>query len=223
MLNIDSILSKTGNIVSPAHFNTVEVDFGNGIVEGFPSNYVDAINSKIALRGSSISFDVSDMTLYLNLLLSLRIDQVQGRKVDFRVRGFLVPALYALSLNQIGNVYDREQGIQLTPTIKAIDKMSLEEASNFSKRLQLIQDLGFELVPGLPAERTGDINFMYFHYTDSMVLRHSSSAHPGYAVLAAFFRMQQLESLLSYRVSYGLIAEYDELLKGLIYDEARTR
>lgn len=223
MLNIDSILSKTGNVVAPAQINTVEVDFGKGIVEGFPSNYVDAINGKLALRGSSMSFSADEMTKYLNLLLYLRIQQVRGNKVDFRVRNFLVPALYALSLNQIGNVYDREQGIQLVPSIQDSANMTIEEASNFSNRLHLIQDLGFELVTGLPADRNGDINFMYFHYSDSLVLRHSNSAHPGYAVLAAFFRMQQLESLLSYRVSYGLVAEYEELLRGLIYDEARAR
>lgn len=221
MASLETIKNQVSNVVTPVQFNTVEVDFGKGIVEGFASNYVSAINSKLALRGSSLNFSDTEMKSYLNLILKLRIESVNGRKVDYRVKNFLIPALYALSLAQIGMVYDKELGIQLTPVIKDIEAMTVEQAEMFSFKLHNIQDLGFELVAGLPKEKSGDINMMYFNYTDQLVTRHSSSAHPGYAVLASFFRMQQLENVLTYRVSYGLIEEYDTLLRGLIYDEGR--
>lgn len=228
-MEFKKIESIAGNIVTPVDFKTVEVDFGKGIVEDFSDTYVGAMNAKLALRGSSKQFDETEMRKYLNFLLVTRINSVNNTgKFDHRTRQLKVPALYALTLTHIGSVYDKDLGIELTPKIDTKSKdisnaiMTADEAIKFSRgELSIVEDLGFELVEGLPNDKNGDGNFMYFHMAEEAVTRHDNQAHPGYAVLAAFFRMKQLQDVLSQRVSYGLISEYDEMLKGLIYDEAK--
>jgi len=222
MMDIDKIQSMTGNVVTPVDHVMVKVDFGNGIVEGFASTYVDAMNNKFASRGSSLSFDENEMQRYLNYLLLQRVKYSTGEgKTDRDSRFLKVPALFALSLTHVGRVFDKDLGIELIPVIGEIDAMTPEEALKFSRRLTIVEDLGFELVEGLPKDRNGDSNFMYFHMADDNVKRHNKDSHPGFAVLAAFFKMKQLDEILTFRVTYGLVSEYEEMLKGLIYDESR--
>jgi hypothetical protein len=163
-------------------------------------------------------FDPVEMHGYLNFLLKTRIDKVSGKRVDHQTRYLMIPALYAISLNQIGKVYDKELGIELVPKIDAeIDMMDLQEAMKYSRKLLIVQDLSFELVEGLPKDITGSSDFMFMHMTEEAVVRHNSVPHPAIAALTAFFRMKQLESVLSFRVHYGLISEHENALKNLIY------
>lgn len=222
-MEIKKIQSIANNILTPVDYQKVSVDFGQGIVPGFAETYVSAMNAKLALRGSSIQFDAKELTKYLNLLLKLRIESVNGSgKTDFRAKDLKIPALYALSLTHVGYVYDKDLGIELMPVVEKLDVMTVDTALDFSRqKLSIVEDLGFELVVGLPRDRNGESNFMYFHMSEDKILRHSSEAHPGFAVLAAFFRLRQLQEVLTFRVNYGLVSEYDQMLKGLIYDEAR--
>lgn len=228
-MDIKKIETIATNVVTPVNFTTVNVDFGEGVMPEYGVTYVSAINQKLALRGSSLSFDPVEMTKYLNTLLKYRVAFSSGiGRVDPLARNLLVPALYALTLTHVGSVYDKDLGIQLVPFLASdskknvkLDCMSIQEATNFSKSLQIVEDLGFELVEGLPKDKNGESDFMYFHMSEDVVKRHDNRAHPSYAVLAAFFRMKQLEDVLTFRANYGLISEYDEMLKGLIYDEAR--
>lgn len=219
------IQSIAGNVVTPVDHQHVEVSFNDGIVAGFADTYVSAMNQKLALRGSSLSIDADRMKQYLNTLLVLRIDSINGKgSRDFRVKDLKIPALYALALTHIGSVYDKDLGIELTPVIdsKKVKALSIDDAISFSREsLGIVEDLGFELVQGLPRDRNGESQFMYFHMIDDKIVRHNKEAHPGFAILAAFFKLQQLQNVLNYRVNYGLVAEYDQMLKGLIYDEAR--
>jgi hypothetical protein len=217
-VDIDKIIDTQVNVVRPIDFVVTKVDFGLGIVQGFASSYVNAINNKLVLRGTNFSFDEEELNNYLNFILQNRIRQVNGKRVDYAVKSSLnIPALYALTIQQIGKVYDKDLGIELLPHLdEDISSMTLDEALAFSKKLQLIEDLNFELVQGIPKDTDGSTEFMFFHVSDNMVTRHASDAHSGYAVLASFFRMKQLESVLTFRVNYGLVEEYDRMLDSLI-------
>lgn len=222
-MDIKNLESIAKNVVAPIDFIQADVDFGSGIIPGYAQTYVSAMNSKLALRGSALQFDESEMSKYLNLLLKLRIDQTSGRaKSDFRARNLKIPALYSIALLHIGKVYDPELGIELVPTYGKMDCMSVEDAMIYSmSKLSIVEDLGFQLVLGLPKETNGDTNFMYFHSAEEKIVRHDRKAHPSFALLTAFFRLKQLDNLLNFRVSYGMFSEYESMLKGLIYDEAR--
>lgn len=218
IVEISSILDTQVNVIRPVNFVTTKVDFGFGIVQGFATSYVNAINNKLILRGTNFSFEEEKISSYLNFLLQSRIRQVNGKHVDHSVKRVLnIPALYALTLQQVGKVYDKDLGIELIPHLdEDISEMTLEDAISFSKQLAIIEDLGFELVQGLPKDTDGSTEFMFFHVSDNFVTRHASDAHSGYAILASFFRMKQLESVLTFRVNYGIIEEYDRMLDSLI-------
>lgn len=161
------------------------------------------------------------MEKYLNYLLINRIKSMTS-KIDYDIRYFKVPALYALTLSQVGKVYDRHLGIELVPFIstednKKISSFTTKEALAFSRRLQLIEDFDFELVEGLPRDKEGSQEFMFFHVSENMVLRHEGTTHSGFAILTSFFKMKQLESVLTHRVVYGTVDEYDRMLEDLIY------
>lgn len=241
-MDIKKIESVAGNVIVPVNHVKVKVSFGCGIMPEFAETYVNAMNQRLAARGSSLSFDRNEMEKYLNTLLKYRIDRVNGTgKNEPNARLLKVPALYALSLTHVGPVFDKDLGVELVPILESNDSnsdvtdevsgrgrsatimatMNIQEALDFSRKLLVVEDLGFELVEGLPKEREGDSDFMYFHMSADSILRHDKGAHPGIAVLTAFFRMKQLENILTFRVNYGLISEYEEMLKGLIYDEAR--
>ena len=223
-MDIKKIESIATNVVTPVDYKEIKVDFGDGILPDFGKTYVNAMNQKLALRGSAREFDVDQMNKYLNTILLYRVMYTaELGRVDSKARMLKIPALYATSLTHIGTVYDKDLGIQLTPELdkKAIKTMSIEEALQFSRELDIVEDLGFELVEGMPRDKNGEADFMYFHMSEGNITRHDNRAHPSFAVLSAFFRMKQLENVLTYRVTYGLVTEYEEMLKGLIYDEAR--
>lgn len=217
-MEISKIIETQVNVIRPIDFVTTKVDFGLGIVQDFASSYVNAINNKLILRGTNFSFDEKEIKSYLNFLLQNRVRQVNGKHVDHSVKRVLnVPALYALTLQQVGKVYDKDLGIELVPHLdEDISAMTVQEAIAFSKKLMIIEDLSFELVQGLPKDTDGSSEFMFFHISGNLVTRHASDAHSGYAVLASFFRMKQLESVLTFRVNYGIVEEYDRMLDSLI-------
>lgn len=222
-MTIKSIEALTSNVVTPVNFDEIKVSFGCGIIHGFAESYTSAINNKLAFRGSSISFDSTAMQKYLNLLLKTRIDYINGRRMDGAFKQMFIPSLYGLAIAQIGMVYEKDLGIQLIPAIdEDIEIMTIDEALSFSRKLQMCEDLGFEMNPGLPTDRDGSKEFMFFHMADEKIVRHAKDASPAYAALTAFFRMEQLSSMLTLRVNYGLISEYENMLHGLISDSLRN-
>lgn len=222
-MDIETLQKQVSSVVTPVAYTELEVDFSHGTVVNFATTYASAMNGKLAKVGSHLSIDEEEMRRYLNTLLSWRIAKVTSKRVPKEAFSVMIPALFAISLTHIGKVYDKDLGIEIKPVLlKELDVMSDAEAIKFSRtKLLLVEDLGFELVEGMPKSPDGESDFMYFQMSDNEILRHDNAAHPAYAVLAAFFRMKALENVLTYRVNYGLISEYDNMLEGLIYDEAR--
>lgn len=221
-MDIDILKSKSEVSPRPVRIDKLSVSFGSGVVSDFASSYSLAISSKMTKR-VDISISSEEMESYLNFLLKTRVDQVSGNKVDRSVRMFAVPALFALALAHIGPCFDKEQGLDIIPVMdKSVKVISLDEAKAISMKLLLIEDFGFELVLGLPRDLKGDINFMLFHMAEGEILRHDRVAHPAYATLISFFRVNQIESLLSHRQSYGHADEHTQLLRSLIFDSVRA-
>jgi hypothetical protein len=220
-MDIKRIESVVSQVPHPVDLTIVKVCFGGGILSDFSAAYAQTVNRRASFK-MDITFDEGDMQRYLNFLLKTRISQVVGGKFDRRVRRLFIPAMFSLSLAHIGVVMDKATGVKLVPSLDdKVDAMTIDEAVAFSDELGFVEDLGFELVCGLPRDIDGDVNFMMFIHSEGYILRHNNLAHPAYAVLSAFFRMKQLESVLSFRVNYGFVAEYEEMLRGLIFDEGR--
>lgn len=217
-----SILTSTEYaVIKPVNYVTTKVDFGSGIVPGFARTFVRAINKKMSHVANVPDIDENEMEKYLNFLLISRIQSITG-KTSRNLRNLRIPALYALTLNQIGKVEDRVLGVSLVPYISDSDVRNLpthtiEDAIEFSQILSIVEDYGFELVKGLPRDDEGSIDFMFFHVSENLVLRHEGKTHSGFAILTSFFKQKQLESVLSQRVTYGTIDEYDSMLQDLIY------
>lgn len=223
IVDIETLQKQVSKVSSPVDDVEIKVDFSHGTVVRFATTYTDAINGKIALVSPQNQIEEGEMIRYLNTLLTWRINKFTKERVPNEAHDVMIPSLFAISLTHIGKVYDKDLGISLIPVLeKPLEIMTPEEALKFSRsRILRAEDLGFELVQGLPKAFDGEANFMYFQMSDNEILRHDNAAHPAYAVLAAFFKMKSLENILTYRVSYGLISEYDRLLEGLIYDESR--
>lgn len=224
-MNLESLQKQITVAVKAKDIQKVEVDFSSGIAQDFGKTYVGAMNKKLTLVNSSSYLDEDDMLKYLNTLLHYRINGCKDHSARLKIKQLFVPSLFAISLSHIGKVFDKDLGIELIPVLTTdLSIMEIDDALDFSRsKLGLVEDLGFELVQGLPKDDSGVADFMYFHMSDSEILHHDRKAHPALAVLSAFFRMKALQSVLNYRISYGLISEYENMLQGLIYDEARTK
>lgn len=212
------ITTLTEKVLVPVDFSTSYVDFGKGIVSKFSKAYYSALSRKANVKGARFDLTIDEIEKYLNSLLVLRINITNGNRVNrFITNQLNIPALFGLTLLQIGRVFDKDFGISLEPKVSdSIQVLSEEELIDISLKFQIFEDFGFELVRGIPKEITGSPDFMYFSFSEDSILRHNKEAHPGYAVLAAFFELKQLDSVLTHRISYGLIEEYAMTLQTLI-------
>lgn len=222
-MELDKLTATQVAVTTPVSKDSIFVSFADGIVPGFAKAYSLAISKKLVGVNNVPNFDTYEIEKYLNFLLLKRVKFVNGSSYPKAIRNLKIPALYALTLAQIGTVYDKQLGITIAPMItdveeKTISVMTESEAIDFSYDLSILENFNFEMVKGLPFETGGSIDFMYFHVSNDIVLRHDALAHSGIAVLVSFFRQKQLESILTSRVNYGDVSDYDRILTSLIME-----
>jgi len=169
-----------------------------------------------------ISVSVKEIEGYLLYLLAQRVFMTTGLKYNKNVSYLYVPSLYALALLQIGKAYDKELGINYLPVFEG-ETITYEEAQLISNKLVLLQDQGFPMVRGLPRDRKGTVEFLLFQFASNQteevsthLVSPDSRPHLVYAMLMSFFKVEQVNSIFTPRVKYGMANEYHQLLRSLI-------
>lgn len=206
-------------IKRPINQETLVVRLTQAISKRHIDIYLTTFNNAYAKVNSQLEVSSDELMKYFNTLAKYRVDKVNGRKVPLESKQLRIPSVYALALLHVGKVYDPEQGIHLVPEFEVTEDeiMTPNEALEFSyAKLTLLEQLGVTFVFGLPKDLDGSLEAMYFHFSADQVLRHNDRAHPGMAALASFFEFQQLQSILSHRVSYGFISEQELILRQII-------
>lgn len=221
--NTDVLLNIQGPSLRPISKDTVIVSLGSAIIDDIVKAYHRAVSNKMSSRFREFDISEEELQAYFNTLVKYRVDGVNGKRVEKRSRYLMIPSLLSLAILKIGRVEDRTLGIVLYPEFEPKDTLGIEEMERVSEVLLQIEDHGFSLVQGLPRDYIGDQEFMFFHHANGVVTRHNDAAAPGIAVLTAFFKFEQMHSLLSFRVDYGLVEDYQDMLRDLIYDESRAK
>jgi hypothetical protein len=226
-LSLEQISSKVesfGDHRVPISHETIIVDFSKGLWPKAADLYKDRLNAIGHDKG--IEFSSLELNNYFCYLLKHRIQHATGQKYDKRTKYLVIPTLYALALLQIGKAFDRDLGVELIPQYNG-DVISFEQAEQTSVKIQLLENEGVTQVRGLPRSPDGNASFLMLQYAqvlvegndDSiMIVNHDKRTHPVYAMLMSFFQSQQLNSVFRARVRYGLIGDYNSMLRSLIND-----
>lgn len=214
---------KLPDMRAPIDTVDLKVDFSKGVWNESSEMFVDKINYLGHDKG--IFMEYEDFEKYLTFLLAQRVWMTTGKKYDKRVSSLYIPSLYAIALLQIGKAYDKELGINYIPIFEG-EIFTYEEAERISNTLVLLQNEGLHMERGLPRDRRGTIDFLVLQFainsssgrpdTSAQVVAPTSSPNVVYAMLMAFFKVQQIDSVFNPRVRYGMINEYHQLLRSLI-------
>lgn len=215
-----SFFENVEGVKRPIDQQRVEVALKHAVSDTHVRIYTSSFNNSFLVRNSNLEISEEVLKKYLTTIAKWRVDMVtSGSRVPSESKQVLIPAVYSIAILHLGMVFDPEQGIHLFPSFNPSPEelLSPEEMLDFSyNKLSLLQDMGHTFVMGLPKDKTGTLEVMYFHFAESQVLRHNNQSHPGMAALASFFEFQQLNNVLTHRVSYGYIAEQELILRQII-------
>lgn len=214
-----TLFQSVEGVKRPISQETLMVKLSSAISDVQVNIYLSVFNNAFSKVNSNLEIDKDTLKKYFNTIAKWRVDFVNGKRVPLENKQILIPSVYAIAILHVGKVYDPEQGLHLVPSfeIDDVDLLTPEEMLALSDgKLRILRDLGCSFEYGLPKVADGSLEAMYFHFAESQVLRHDNRCHPGIAALASFFEFQQVQTILSHRVSYGYISEQDLILRQII-------
>lgn len=205
-----------------AKYQRVEVDLVPHDL--FFSALVDRIHDEILRVSKAISNDEymsrDEVEGYLQTLLWMRVNAVsENLSHEYTMlKNLMVHPFFAVILDQIGLVRDTEFGLDFVPVISVeIQTMSPVEMLNISDRLQVLEPIGFALIPiNVSKDRTGTLEFMSIQHIEGVV-RGLRVNHSVYGFLGAMFAnmaMYQTVGLIP-PVLYGYDSNYRTYLSAV--------
>lgn len=206
-----------------AKYQRVEVDLVPNDL--FFSALVDRIHDEILRVSKAISpsndyMSRDEVELYLQTLLWMRVQSVsETLSHEYRIlKNLMVHPFFAVILDQIGLVRDTEFGIDFVPIISVeIQTMSPVEMISLSDRLQVLEPMGFAIIPiNVSKDRSGTLEFMSIQHIEGVV-RGLRVNHSVYGFLGAMFAnmaMYQTVGLIP-PVLYGYDSNYRTYLSAV--------
>lgn len=213
-----------GVVVYPVDRKTYEVSFDQGVLPKFSDLFVRQANLKLEASGATLRLEEKTFAKYLNTILYNRILTSRCERPTLQkntLKRVLLPAIFQLALNQIGEVTDRDTLEKFIPAMVKPDLLSDEEMINLSDVLTVVRDFGFELNPGFSFETNGNLNFMTWSLVNGLFFRENKQAPKSLGILQAFFNVQQLDNVIRPKICYGMKEYYDDLLHSIIVDSFR--
>lgn len=213
----DTVFSNL--IPRPTSYDVVPVVIrtDSEVMKEFTSAFVDAVKSKLLTEGGALPVSENDIKLYLEYAVFARVRICMGKPSSLwgRYDKYRIPSFLAVCLAQIGRVERADLGIQLNPVWgeevdPAIDAQTLGKVNSL---FAVLENRGFEMVMGLPKDTSGSLQMMSLQVTEGFVKGTNSDAHPSMAVIASFFAVSGLASVLgaqAFRVSYGPVKQMAE-------------
>lgn len=215
--------SVKGRIL-PSPENYVELDINVTLTSPIFSAWVDEFVAQANLETSQnrpdITFTVEEVTSYLHTILVSRIRYVRNERgvivsPDDDVR---VPAFFSVALAKIGRAENSSLGLILLPKINASEftMMSANEIRNFSRKLSILEKVGFTFGSSYAREKSGDFHTMSFLCTDDFVRSHTDTSPEAASVLAAYVAVSGIQAVLSPRVVYGAYSFYANIVRSFV-------
>lgn len=208
-------LAEKSVTVAPLEVVDVEVQL-NGrspVLLTYVRELAANIDNVVAMRGGSIEITEEDLAKYVALLVKLRVDYVNGKRVPFRPTDMIcVPSFVSLVLSSIGKVHHIELGLELHPVFIGDDEYDEAFLKSMSSRIAALGSYGLEYAKGYDRSKEGSYEFMTMCVLEGVVKSHSKEKHPVFALLAAFVEVHGTESVLTPRVTYGTVRHFQSLM-----------
>lgn len=203
---------------TPAQFDEVDVEIrvdGQVFVAYVDELYAN-LTTAISMKGGSFPVSKEDFISYCESLVKLRVRYVRGERVTFGpTERIVVPSYLSCVLSNIGKARHLDFGIELTPKMEDTNVMDANQMRRISNALTLLRGIGFEYAEGYTRSREGSFDFMAMTLMDGIVKSISKDAHPVYALLSSTLCVRGIETVLSPRITYGMVSHLASLVRGL--------
>lgn len=166
------------------------------------------------LKTQPLDFTMEEYRMYNRAVVKSRVDYVSGIKPLIHPTDHIaVPAFLENIVMQIGLCQDLKLGVTIKPAPIEDDdssSLALDKIRSISMRLESIP--GFACGFGYPRDKSGSWDFMTMQLIDNQIVRHESTAHPVYALMAAVVGPKLIQSVLNPLVRYGDSNIFEALL-----------
>lgn len=225
LLNIKKIASEQLSALPMSYDrHEVTVDLGAKVLTAYKRELFTSWSMATQIRGVNMPFSEEELGLYIDYLVVLRVDYVNGKRVKFPpTSGIAVPSFLSCVLSNLGMVKNLDLGLELYPTIDpaSLERLTLssEEYETFMFRLsgaiKALANLGIEYADGYLRSRDGSYEFMSMALVDGFIRNVSKEPHPVFALLASTLGVRGIEAVLSPRINYGTESHMVSLVRHL--------
>lgn len=205
-------------VATPVSFDRTEVkiDLNAQVLTEYKRELFASWNQAVAMKGLTLGFVEKDLSDYIDMLVILRVDYVNGKRVDVKpTDGMVVPSFLSLILSNVGLARNPELGIEVYPVVIAEVKIDPEFMWKISRCIRTLSSTGIEYAEGYTRSRDGSYDFMSMALIDDYVRNASNQAHPVYALMACTLGVRGIETVLSPRINYGLQSHMRSLVRHL--------
>jgi hypothetical protein len=206
----------------PAEYEVVEVkvDLMSEVLDAYGSELYSNIENSVLMRGGRVPFTEQELHDYLSLVVRMRVDYVNGRRVPFRPTDVIaIPSFVSVVLQNLGVVHHLELGLELRPVIEGENKAWSEEDTSLmlkvSRGIMSLGNYGLEYAKGYDRNKEGSFDFMAMSVLNDMVMGTTRDTHPVNALLASTLSISGIEVALSPRIVYGSVNHFTHLVKHL--------
>lgn len=185
------------------------------VFQEYTEALVHNLNAQAEAYGSSLRVGLDEMRSYLLRLLRERVAQVtrDGKQLIGR-SSVVIPSFWVIVLENVGRASDETLGLTLIPEMEDIHEFSTySDIDAFSSKLRAFSRYGLSFGDQMPRDLTGSWEFMTCQVIKSFVLRHDSSCHPVYALVASTMEMNSLGAVITPRVQYGHTEHFRQLVR----------
>jgi hypothetical protein len=212
------LLAESRIAVQPVSFDSheVEIKLDAAVLTAYKSelyaNWVCAAQS----RGINLSFSETDLGNYIDMLITLRVDYVNKKRVEISpVDRIAVPSFLSLVLSNVGRVSNVDYGLELVPIVVDAPKVDVDFMWNMSRAIRALSNLGVEFADGYARSKDGSYEFMTMTLIDGSIRNPEKAPHPVYALMASTLGLRGIEAVLSPRINYGSESHMRMLIRHL--------
>jgi hypothetical protein len=203
--------------IAPCETTTVEVALSgrSRVLRAYVAELASNVETTVGIMGGSIELTEEDLSKYVAMLVKLRIDYVNNRKIPYGLRPtdhICVPSFVSLVLQSIGVVHHLELGLELRPVYIDDEEIDPDFIIMISRKIAALGSYGLEYAKGYERSKDGSFEFMTMCVIDDKVMSFTRDKHPVFALLSSFLDVRGAETVLQPRVTYGTTRHFASLM-----------
>lgn len=195
-------------VATPVSFDRTEVviDLDAQILSEYKRELFASWNQAVAIMGIDLDFTEGDLSKYIDMLVVLRVDYVNGKRVSVKpTDGVVVPSFLSLILSNVGLARNPDLGIEVYPVVLQAETTPIDADFLWamSRKIRVLSHAGIEYADGYTRSRDGSYEFMSMTLIEAYVRNATNTVHPVYALMAGTLGVRGIETVLSPRINYG--------------------